>query len=69
MKLFRDNIAQATGLSKKRGQQLIDEWTEGGAKVKKGTEMQQYKPATASQENSAQTKSIKIDLDIWEMGE
>lgn len=69
VKLFRDNIAQATGLSKKRGQQLIDEWTENGEKEKKGTEKQAYKPATASQKNNAQKKAIKIDLDVWRLDE
>lgn len=69
VKLFKENIAQATGLSKKRGQQLIDEWTEDGPKTKKGTKKQAYKPATASRKNSSRKKAIRIDLDVWEVDE
>jgi hypothetical protein len=70
VKLYRENIAQATGLSKKRGQQLIDEWTqEESSKYKQGTTRQKYQNATPANNNEEQRKAIIIDLDVWEDSE
>jgi len=69
VKLYKENIAQATGLSEKRGQQLIDEWTDGGDKAKRGTEFCPYKVGSPGNNNERQRKALIIDLDVWEVPE
>lgn len=52
MQLYRESIAQATGLSKKRGQQVIDEWTdEASDRYKRGAVKQAYDPGWAVNNN------------------
>lgn len=64
--LYKDDIASATGLSARRGGQLIDEWAEDGHNAKDGTRYQPYKPPSAGNGNTAQKKALKIDLDVWD---
>jgi len=64
--LYKDDVAKATGVSKRRASQLIDEWTEDdSAKYKSGTRVQSYQPPTAGESNSARKKAIKLDLEVW----
>lgn len=68
VKLFTDNIEQATGYTNRRAGQLIDEWSE----EKEGTEKVPYKRYTTSRKtesSSVQRKALKIDLDVWGNGE
>lgn len=68
VKLYRENIAQATGLSAKRGQQLIDEWADDDSrKHKRGTKKQAYDPGSAANNNESQRKALFVDLNIWEV--
>lgn len=66
VKLYKENIQSATGLSERRAGQLIDEWTnENSGKHKNGTRKQDYQPPTAGNNNSIQKKAIKVDLSVW----
>jgi len=69
VKLYKENIAQATGLTEKRGQQLIDEWSDGGDKAKRGTEFRPYRAGSPGNNNERQRKALIIDLNVWEMPE
>jgi hypothetical protein len=68
VRLYREEIAKATGLSKKRGQQLIDEWTnEDSDRYKRGTDKQEYQRASAMNGHNERKKALKIDLGVWEV--
>jgi len=64
VKLFTENIEQATGYTNRRAGQLIDEWND----EKEGTEKQPYArvPTSRKTESSGiQKKALIIDLDVW----
>lgn len=71
VKLYRENIAHACEVGKKRGQQLIDEWANEddpayAQKGKRGVEFQPYRAATPANNNEKQRKALIVDLDVWE---
>ena len=62
--IYKDDIVAATGYSKRRAQQLIEEWGE----EKNGTDWRPYKQLTTSRQTASsnyQRKQLKIDLDVW----
>jgi len=64
VKLFTENIEQATGCSNRRAGQLIDEWSD----EKQGTDMVPYERITTSRKtdgSNVQRKALKVDLDVW----
>jgi hypothetical protein len=70
VRLYREDIKKATGLSLKRGQQLIDEWTdEDNERHKRGTDKQKYQRASAMNGHNERKKALKIDLGVWEVND
>jgi len=61
VRLFRENIAQATGKSKRQASNYIEQFGD----AKKGAEWTKYEPASARNNNNAKKKSIIVDLDVW----
>lgn len=61
VKLYKENIAQATGKSKKMAQNYIEEFGED----KQGTDWQPYQRAQASNNNECKKKALIIDMDVW----
>jgi len=61
VRLFRENIAQATGKSKRQASNYIEQFGDN----KKGAEWTKYEPASARNNNNAKKKSIVVDLDVW----
>lgn len=59
--LYRENIAQATGRSKRMASNYIERF----GNQKKGTSYRPYKRATKSSRNSSKQKMLVINLDVW----
>lgn len=59
--LYRENISQATGRSKRRASEYIERFGER----KSGASYRPYQRATAGKNNSTKKKALRIDLDVW----
>lgn len=63
VRLYIDNISQATGKSERQASNYIDRF--GGEGGKKGAQKRDYEPATAQNGNEAKRKSLVVSLDVW----
>lgn len=61
VKLFKENIAQATGKSKKMAQNYIEDF----GTSKDGADWQPYERPSASNNNEGRKKALVVDLKIW----
>lgn len=61
VKLYKENIAQATGKGEKMAQNYIEDFGKG----KDGTDWQPYQRACAANNNKAQKKALIVDLNVW----
>lgn len=66
VKLYKENIAQATGKTKKMAGNYIEMFgREGSQHKKQGTEYVRYQRGSAGNKGAARKKSLIIDLDVW----
>ncbi len=61
VKLYKENIAQATGKSKKMAQNYIEDF----GTDKDGADWQPYKRPSASNGNEGRKKALIVDLRVW----
>ena len=61
VKLYRENISQATGKTKKMAQNYIEDFGDG----KEGADWQPYEPPSPATNNECRKKALIIDLDVW----
>ncbi len=62
--LYKGDIAKATGLTERRGSQLIEEWGE----EKDGADWRPHERITSSRKtksSNTKRKQLRIDLDVW----
>jgi len=61
VKLYKENIAQATGKTKKMAQNYIEDFGED----KEATDWQPYQRPSAANNNECKKKALIIDMDVW----
>lgn len=61
VKLYKENIAHATGKTERHAGNYIEKFGE----EKDGADWQRYKRATPGSNNSGRKKALIIDLDVW----
>jgi len=61
VKLFKENIANATGKSKRQASNYIEDF----GQEKEGADWQQYKRGRPGTNNSGRKKALIVDLDVW----
>lgn len=61
VKLYKENIAQATGKSERHAGNYIEDFGE----EKSGTDWQEYQRPSAANNNEATKKALIVDLDVW----
>jgi len=66
VRLYIENIEQATGKSSRQASNYIDDFGQDESTDKKpGATARPYKPPSAANGNEAQKKSLVVDLDVW----
>lgn len=61
VKLFKENIANATGKSKRQASNYIEDF----GRDKEGADWQKYERGTPGTNNSGRKKALILDLDVW----
>lgn len=64
VRLYIDNIAQATGKSERMASNYIDRFGGEGNGSKRGATKRDYQPASSGNGGEAQKKSLVVDLDV-----
>lgn len=65
VRLYVDNIAQATGKCERHASNYIDRFGGDTKHSKRGAKKRDYKPPSNQNGGEAQKKSLVVDLDVW----